>query len=107
MIEILALGVTVLAFIATLFFILTYNRVRWERSPEGVNAMLVSLAVLLLSTAGIVRRLIANPVAENFLVMAAWSGVAILMLHRTCLVRSAQREHYDDNDDNDKTEREE
>lgn len=79
-------GVALLAVVA---FIAQYSMVRWERTPEGRNAMAVSAVVLLLVVAGFMRRLDA---IHDLIVLTAYASTATVFVWRSLLLIRAQRD---------------
>ena len=79
-----------IALLAVTAFIAQYSMVRWERSPEGRNAMAVSAVMLLLVVTGFLRRLDA---VHELLVLTAYTLIAAVFVWRSLLLIKAQRDH--------------
>lgn len=79
------------ALLLCLLFIYKYSRVRWERSPEGVNTMFVTVALAMIATLALVRGLVPFQSIEVACSFAAWLGVGALMVHRIRMLTMAQR----------------
>ena len=77
-----------LAALAIAAFVLLYATVRWERTPEGRNAMAVSVAVLALALAGLTRRALGS--SADLVVLLVYAGVAAAFVWRILIFCRAQ-----------------
>lgn len=78
----------------TLCFIVAYGSVRWEKSAEGINAMLISFSLLILGIIGLIRKTVVMANFEFPIIGAIYTIIAILMAHRIFLFIRAQRSHH-------------
>lgn len=81
----------------TLCFIIAYSSVRWERSAEGINAMLISASLLILGIIGLIRKTVVMDTFEFPIIGGIYTIIAILMTHRIYLFIRAQRNHNNKN----------
>lgn len=77
----------------TLCFIVAYGTVRWEKSAEGINAMLISFSLLVLGIIGLIRKTVVMANFEFPIIGGIYTIIAILMAHRIYLFIRAQRRH--------------
>lgn len=82
--------VNALAALSVAAFVLLYATVRWERTPEGQNAMAVSVTVLALTLAGLTRRAL-GPSAD-LVVLLVYAGVAAAFIWRVLIFCRAQHD---------------
>lgn len=83
----------IMAVVMTLCFIIAYGGVRWEKSAEGINAMLISTSLLILGIIGLIRKTVVMDAFEFPIIGGIYTIIAILMAHRLFLFIRAQRSH--------------
>lgn len=76
------------ALLATLFFVLSYSRVRFEETPEGRNIMSLGALILFVIVVTIFNRTFEGAKLE--IAAFVWLTVAALMTHRSILLFRAQ-----------------
>jgi hypothetical protein len=81
------------ACVAWIGFGLSYSRVRWERSPEGRNVMVLTICLVVLMGTIAFNQFIPWMEVKLLLVTLSLLGIAITGVWRTYQLKAAQKAH--------------